>query len=74
MEHRLRRKQLNSDTNASNRKYLQEIQEKRKEQTFSLEKMKNIEKIKKMKEMNKKREKNEKIKKQEKTKNGRKKK
>ena len=40
MEHRLRRKQLNSDTNASNRKYLKEIQEKRKEETFSSEKMK----------------------------------
>ena len=41
MEHRLRRKQLNSDTNASNKKYLKEIQEKkRKEQTFSSEKMK----------------------------------
>ena len=34
MEHRLRRKQLNSDTNASNKKYLKEIQEKRKEETF----------------------------------------
>ena len=30
MEHRLRRKQLNSETNASNKKYLKEIQEKRK--------------------------------------------
>ena len=40
MEHRLRRKQLNSDTNASNKKYLKEIQEKRKEETFSSEKMK----------------------------------
>ena len=40
MEHRLRRKQLNSDTNASNRKYLKELQEKRKEETFSSEKMK----------------------------------
>ena len=39
MEHRLRRKQLNSDTNASNKTYLKEIQEKRKEETFSLEKM-----------------------------------
>ena len=38
MEHRLRRKQLNSDTNASNRKYLKAIQEKRKEETFSSEK------------------------------------
>ena len=40
MEHRLRRKQLNSDTNASNEKYLKETQEKRKEETFSSEKMK----------------------------------
>ena len=40
MEHRLRRKQLNSDTNASNKTYLKEIQEKRKEETFSSEKMK----------------------------------
>ena len=38
MEHRLRRKQLNSDTNASIKKYLKEIQEKRKEETFSSEK------------------------------------
>ena len=38
MEHRLRRKQSNSDTNASNKKYLKEIQEKRKEKTFSSEK------------------------------------
>ena len=28
-------KQLNSDTNASNRNYLKEIQEKRKEKSFS---------------------------------------
>ena len=34
MEHRLRRKQLNSDTNASNKTYLKEIQEKRKEENF----------------------------------------
>ena len=34
MEHRPRRKQLNSDTNASNKKYLKEIQQKRKEETF----------------------------------------
>ena len=40
MEHRLRRKQLNSDTNASNITYLKEIEEKRKEDTFSSEKMK----------------------------------
>ena len=48
MEHRLRRKQLNSDTNASNKKDLKEIQEKRKEETFSSEKkkMKNIKKSK----------------------------
>ena len=39
MEHRLRRKQLNSDTNASNKKYLKEIQEKRKEDTFFFGKM-----------------------------------
>ena len=32
MEHRLRRKQLNSDSNASNKTYLKEIQEKRKEE------------------------------------------
>ena len=40
MEHRPRRKQLNSDTNASNKTYLKEIQEKRREETFSSEKMK----------------------------------
>ena len=40
MEHRLRKKQLNSDTNASKKKLLKEIQEKRKEETFSSEKMK----------------------------------
>ena len=40
MEHRPRRKQLNSDTNASNKKYLKEIQEKRKEGTFFFRKMK----------------------------------
>ena len=40
MEHRLRRKHLNSDTNASNKKYLKEVQEKRKEETFFSEKMK----------------------------------
>ena len=37
MEHRLRRKQSNSDTNASNKTYLKETQEKRKEETFSSE-------------------------------------
>ena len=39
MEHRLRRKQLNSDTNASNKTYLKEIQEQRKEETFLFRKM-----------------------------------
>ena len=34
MEHRLRRKHLNSGTNASNKKYLKEIQEKSKDETF----------------------------------------
>ena len=34
MEHRLRREQLNSDTTASNKTYLKEGQEKRKEETF----------------------------------------
>ena len=56
MEHRLRRKHLNSDTNASNKKYLKEIQEKSKEQTFFFgnnEKMENIKKSKN-EEMNKK--------------------
>ena len=43
MEHRLRRKQLNPDTNASNKTHLKEIQEKRKE-TFFLRKMKKKEK------------------------------
>ena len=61
MEHRLRKKQLNSDANASNNKYLKEIQEKRKEDTLSSEKikkrkMKNIKKSKN-EEMNKKNEK-----------------
>ena len=40
MEHRLRRKQLNSDTNANNKTYLKEVQEKRKEETFFMRKMK----------------------------------
>ena len=40
MEHRLRKKQLNSDTNASKKKYLKEIQEKKKEETFFFRKMK----------------------------------
>ena len=38
IEHRLRRKQLNSDTNASHKTFLKEIQEQRKEDTFFLEK------------------------------------
>ena len=37
MEHRLRRKQLNSDANAS-KSYLKEIHEKRKDETFFLRK------------------------------------
>ena len=55
MEHRHRRKQLNSDTNASNLKYLKEIQEKRKEYAFCRknEKMKHMKKSKN-EEMNKK--------------------
>ena len=40
MEHRLRRKQLNSDTDASNKTYLNEIQEKKKRRNFFLGKMK----------------------------------
>ena len=47
MEHRLRRKQLISDTNASNKKYLKEIQEKRKEENEKHEKTKNEEMNKK---------------------------
>ena len=39
MEHRLRRKHLNSDTNASNKKYLKEIQ-KKKRRNFFFRKMK----------------------------------
>ena len=38
MEHRLRRKQSNSDTNASNQTYFKEVHEKRKEETFFLRK------------------------------------
>ena len=49
MEHRSRRKQLNSDTNASNKTYLKEIQEKRKEETFFLRKKQKKEKEKKLK-------------------------
>ena len=79
MEHRLRRKQLNSDTNASNKEYLKEIPKKEKKKLFLRKKykkkMKNIKKSKN-EEMNKKLIKNEKNKKQEKKtkKNGRKKK
>ena len=40
MQHRQRRKQLNSDTNDSNRKYLKEVQEKKKRRNFFFEKMK----------------------------------
>ena len=40
MEHRLRKKQVNSDTYASNKTYLKEIQEKEKKKLFSSEKMK----------------------------------
>ena len=40
MEHRLRRKQLNSDSNASKKIFEREIQEKRKEETFFFWKMK----------------------------------
>ena len=52
MEHGLWRKQFNSDSYASNKTYLKEIQEKRKEETFFFrknekKKMKNIKKIKK---------------------------
>ena len=39
LEHRPRRKQLNSGTNASNKTYLKEIQEKEKKKLFSSEKM-----------------------------------
>ena len=49
MEHRLRRKQLNSDTNASKKKYLKEIQEQRKEETFFLQKKMNKENEKHLK-------------------------
>ena len=56
MEHRLRRKQFNSDTNASNKKYLKEIQEKRKEETFSSEKMKKIKSKRKDQKREKKKE------------------
>ena len=39
MEFRQRRKQSDSDTNANKKKYLKEVQEKSKEETFSSEKM-----------------------------------
>ena len=38
MEHRLRKKQLNADNDASNKTYLKEIQEKRKRRNFFLQK------------------------------------
>ena len=44
MEHRLRRKQLNSDTNASNETYLKEIQEERKKKRHFSEKKTEMEK------------------------------
>ena len=50
MEHRLRRRQLNSDTNANNETYPKEKQEKRKKETFfssEYEEMNNIKKSKK---------------------------
>ena len=53
MERRLRRKQLNSDTNASNETYLKEVQEKKKKKPFLQEKRKNKKK-RKRKEKNKK--------------------
>ena len=46
MEHRLRRKQLNSVANASNKTFLKERQEKRREETFFLRKKKKKEKEK----------------------------
>ena len=48
MEHRLRRKQLNSDIFASNKTHLKEIQEKEKKKLFlsENEKMNNIKKSK----------------------------
>ena len=54
-EHRLRRKQFNSNTNASNKTYLKEIQEKRKEETFFLreKEKKKKEKVKKKKKKRK---------------------
>ena len=47
MEHRLWRKQLKSDTNASIKKTLKEIQEKKKEEAFFLRKKKKKKKINK---------------------------
>ena len=49
VEHRLLRKQLNSDTNASNKTFLKEIQENRKEETFFLRKKRKKKKIKREK-------------------------
>ena len=51
MEHRLRRKQLNSDTNASNKTYMTEMQEKRKGETFFLRKKEKKDSKKKEKQM-----------------------
>ena len=62
MEHRLRRKHLNSDTNASEKKYLKEIQQKSKEETFFFRKNEKI----KRKKKDKKREKKKSRKKKEK--------
>ena len=74
MEHRPRRKQLNSDTNASNKTYLKEIQEKRKEETFFFRKMKKEnekhQKNQKMKKNEQKMRKNEKKKRQKKREKG----
>ena len=49
LEHRPRRKQLNSDTNASNKTYLKEIQEKIKRRNFFSEKNEKMKKQKKIK-------------------------
>ena len=63
MEHRLRRKQLNSDTNASNKTYLKEIQEKKEKNKIFLQKKwkKKENKKKKNIESSKKKGKNKKI-------------
>ena len=50
MEHRLRRKRLNSDTNAGNKAYLKEIQEKRKRKRKTLQNIPKKDKRKKGKE------------------------